>query len=88
MNLFYPPRMAPQAGRAGKTAGWGVIFATLIAAGHSREALGGYTARQLELFYREALSREDRLQARQLLATNLGFAGGAAAEAELRRLEG
>ncbi|MDR2259546.1 MAG: hypothetical protein LBE06_01145 [Azoarcus sp.] len=35
-----------------------------------------YTARQLTLFYREAIRHEREAQAAAIVAANLGFAGG------------
>ncbi|GHU34226.1 hypothetical protein AGMMS50256_27550 [Betaproteobacteria bacterium] len=45
-----------------------------------------YTARQIGLYYREALKAEGREQARAILATNLGMAGGKEAQKVVKQL--
>lgn len=92
LGFFRASGDAAEAGRAGPSAagsgtcGWGAVFTGLIAAGHDARRLGEYTERQLRLYFREAMRREDRQQARLLLAVNAGMAGGEYAEQELQRL--
>ncbi|MDR0736106.1 MAG: hypothetical protein LBF51_04610 [Zoogloeaceae bacterium] len=45
-----------------------------------------YTARQLALFFREAMRAENRHQAQAIIAANLGFAGGNEAQKAISRL--
>ncbi|GHU00014.1 hypothetical protein AGMMS49960_06990 [Betaproteobacteria bacterium] len=45
-----------------------------------------YTARQLTLYYKEALAAEMEAQAGAIVTTNLGFAGGKAAQGAVERL--
>ena len=47
-----------------------------------------YTARQLALFYKEAIAHEAESQAGAILAANLGFAGGKEAQRAVNRLVG
>ncbi|MDR1936848.1 MAG: hypothetical protein LBS49_14970 [Candidatus Accumulibacter sp.] len=46
----------------------------------------GYTARQLALYYREAVAAENRAQAQAIVAANLGFAGGKEAQKAVKGL--
>jgi precorrin isomerase len=45
-----------------------------------------YTARQLALFFREAMKAENRHQAQAIIAANLGFAGGKEARRAVNEL--
>jgi hypothetical protein len=45
-----------------------------------------YTARQIALYYREALRYENEAQATAILAANLGFSGGKDAQRAINRL--
>lgn len=65
--------MAPVGGAA---LGIGRIYAVLIAAGHRRAELAGYTRRQLRLFFEQAekLRREHR--ADRVRDVNAAMAGG------------
>jgi precorrin isomerase len=47
-----------------------------------------YTARQIALYYREAVAAENERQAAAIVATNLGFAGGKEAKRAVERLTG
>jgi hypothetical protein len=47
-----------------------------------------YTMRQITLFYREALRHENERQARAIVATNLGLAGGKEAKRTVEQLTG
>ncbi|MDR2365188.1 MAG: hypothetical protein LBD68_04940 [Zoogloeaceae bacterium] len=47
-----------------------------------------YTARQIMLFYREAIRHENAEQAGRILAANLGFSGGKAAQRAVKELLG
>jgi hypothetical protein len=83
---------APPGGGTGKGTrrgeGWGEVFATLIRSGHQRGELMDYTARQIGLFYREAMKAEGRRQAAAIIAANLGYAGGKEAKKAISRLVG
>jgi hypothetical protein len=45
-----------------------------------------YTGRQIALYYREAVKAEGREQARAIVATNLGLAGGKEARKAVKAL--
>jgi hypothetical protein len=47
-----------------------------------------YTERQIVLFYNEAIAHEHEAHANQIVATNLGFAGGNAAKKAVEQLTG
>ena len=76
----------PGAGAGAATIDWGEIYATLIAHGHRAHDLGEYTARQLKLYYREALRLERQRSARRLVDVNAAMAGGDAATTRLQDL--
>ncbi|GHU11473.1 hypothetical protein FACS1894185_4760 [Betaproteobacteria bacterium] len=45
-----------------------------------------YTSRQITLYYKEALAAEMEAQAQAIVTTNLGFAGGKAAQEVVERI--
>jgi hypothetical protein len=47
-----------------------------------------YTARQIGLYYAEALKAEGRAQAHAIIATNLGVNGGKEARKAVKQLSG
>jgi hypothetical protein len=47
-----------------------------------------YTARQLALYYREAIRHENEAQAAAIVAANLGFIGGKEATRVINKLRG
>jgi hypothetical protein len=73
-------------GKSTKPTGWGRIFATLIRHGHDKDGLMRYTARQIGLFYKEALRAEAQAQAGAIIAVNLGMAGGKEATKAVKNL--
>lgn len=90
--FFRPPCPEPRgghipgAGAGTATIDWGEIYATLVAHGHRAHDLGSYTARQLKLYYREALRLERQRSARRLADVNAAMAGGDAATNRLQNL--
>ena len=99
--FFRAARQQPAGHRAGKRrlegprnrtdsadsgVGWGDIYATLIAHGHRYSDLGTYTARQLKLFYKQALQLDRQRSAMRLLDVNTGMAGGDAAKDRMNEL--
>lgn len=53
-----------------------MIVQTLIANGHDFKAIGGYTERQIELFYHTIVKSQHAQKADTIEAVNLGFNGG------------
>ena len=90
--FFRQPRQKPRHGAvpggngSAEPIGWGEIYATLIAHGHRAGEIGGYTARQLELYFREALRLDRQHSASRLADVNAAFAGGEAAKGRLKAL--
>ena len=57
----------------GRSAGWGSVFATLIAHGHRQGDLPHYTLRQIELYYREAMALDSHGRADRIEDVNIAF---------------
>ncbi|WP_051225742.1 hypothetical protein [Moraxella caprae] len=53
-----------------------MIIQTLVANGHHFGAIGGYTQRQIELFYHTIIKDKHAQKADTIEAVNLGFNGG------------
>nr|DAN15559.1 MAG TPA: hypothetical protein [Caudoviricetes sp.] len=76
-HFFYEKRGASRPQKPNqKPIGWGVIIQTLIANGHHFGAIGGYTERQIELFYHTIVKSQHAQKADIIEAINLGFNGG------------
>lgn len=84
----------PQHEAAGKKTGnkaslsWGDIHAELIAAGHTIEAIAGYTLRQINLHFACAQRLNRRMRAAHVVDANLAFAGGKPANEHIKKLQG
>jgi hypothetical protein len=85
-KAFFTPPGRLSRWRNGQSPGWGEVFATLIRHGHRSCELMSYTARQIGLYYKEALRAEGREQARAIVATNLGMTGGKEARKAVKDL--
>lgn len=81
------PHPAAAAGQGEDAVGFGCIFATLIRAGHNPDRLGHYTARQLTLYYREALQLQKQDSIHRILDVIAGHAGGQAATTRINALK-
>lgn len=84
-HLFEP---APDAGQDKSALSWGDIHAELIAAGHTLEAIAGYTQRQINLHFACAQRLNRRLRAAHVIDANIAFAGGKSANEHLKNLKG
>ena len=65
---------------------WSDLHATLIAAGHTREQITGYTARQVDLYYGAALKRERREQAKRISDVNIAMSSAKKARERIEAL--
>ncbi|HBI6952372.1 TPA: hypothetical protein K8N55_005143 [Serratia marcescens] len=89
-SAFFYERCRPSnhaARSQGETVTFGRIFATLIRAGHNPDRLGYYTARQLTLYYREALALQAQDSIARILDANAGFVGGQSATSRINALK-
>lgn len=68
-------------------ASWGDIHAELIAAGHTLNAISGYTMRQIQLHFACAQRLNRRLRASHVVDTNAAFAGGDHANKHIKKLQ-
>lgn len=84
-HLFEP---APEAGKDKAALSWGDIHAELIAAGHTLDAVAGYTQRQMHLHFACAQRLNRRLRAAHVIDANVAFAGGEPANKHIKQLQG
>lgn len=86
-HLFEPPK-AEASSKSASAMSWGDIHAELIAAGHSLEAIAGYTQRQINLHFSCAQRLNRRLRAASVIDANVAFAGGKPANEHIKQLQG
>lgn len=67
---------------------WGDTHAELIAAGHTLDAIAGYTLRQINLHFACAQRLNRRMRAAHVVDANLAFAGGKSANEHIKKLQG
>jgi hypothetical protein len=89
-HLFEPLPEADSKKKADSKAAlsWGGIHAELIAAGHTIEAIAGYTLRQINLHFACAQRLNRRMRAAHVVDANLAFAGGKSANEHIKKLQG